>query len=211
MSHQKFPIISLPIFVIYLISGEDAKAIFDELFNSACPKFISPIPPDYSNVDGNVSHDAARHQLRIFLKEVDQNIQVPIIRSFLKLYTTLDVAKLASFVNRVSSSGSARDKMQQQQHPQQSSQNDSSIAAEELHMQLMVYKHKTRQMRWESGTAMLEGSFQPTSDLDFYLDKDMIHVIENKPGRRVGDWFIRHINKFEDIIGHMKQAPVSSK
>ncbi|CAB4415446.1 unnamed protein product [Rhizophagus irregularis] len=50
---------------------------------------------------------------------------------------------------------------------------------------------------------LLEGEYVTTSDLDFCLKQDMIHIAESKVGRRYGDWFLRHINKFQDIIAGM--------
>ncbi|RKO91609.1 translation initiation factor 3 complex subunit L, partial [Blyttiomyces helicus] len=148
--------------------GEEGLATFDELFHFACPKFISPVPPNY-DVPVNTAGEPTRHQLKIFLSEVRTQLLVPTIRSFLKLYTTLGVDKLATFLD---------------------------VSPDEVRMQLLVFKHKTRQRRWESGS-VLEGEFGSASDLDFYLRQDLIYIAESKVGRRVGDWFIRHINKFE--------------
>ncbi|KAJ3043764.1 hypothetical protein HDV00_004170 [Rhizophlyctis rosea] len=156
--------------------GEEGLATFDELFNFACPKFISPVPPNY-DVPVNTAHVPTVHQLKIFLNEVRSQLLVPTIRSFLKLYTTLGVDKLAAFLD---------------------------VSPEEVRTLLLVFKHKTRQRRWENGS-VIEGEFGPTSDLDFHLKQDLVYIAESKVGRRVGDWFIRHINKFEDIVANMER------
>ncbi|TPX71084.1 hypothetical protein SpCBS45565_g01309 [Spizellomyces sp. 'palustris'] len=156
--------------------GEEGLPTFEELFNFACPKFISPVPPDYE-VAVNASHEPTRHQQRIFMAEVRTQLLVPTIRSFLKLYTTLGVEKLAAFLD---------------------------LPVDEVRTQLLVFKHKTRQRRYENGS-VLEGDFGPTTDLDFYLKQDLIYIAESKQGRRVGEWFIRHINKFEDIVSNMEK------
>lgn len=77
--------------------GDESAATFEELFMYACPKFISPVPPNYEK-PVNTQHEPAKHQLRMFLQEVRSQMFVPTIRSYLKLYTTLDVAKLAEFL-----------------------------------------------------------------------------------------------------------------
>ncbi|KAJ3186758.1 hypothetical protein HDU85_007578 [Gaertneriomyces sp. JEL0708] len=156
--------------------GEEGLATFEELFHFACPKFISPVPPDY-DVAANTAQEPTRHQQRIFMSEVRTQLSVPTMRSFLKLYTTLGVGKVAAFLD---------------------------IPVDEVRDQLLVFKHKTRQRRHEDGS-VLDGEFGPTTDLDFYLKNDLIYIAESKQGRRVGDWFIRHINKFEDIVANMER------
>ncbi|KAI9204267.1 RNA polymerase I-associated factor PAF67-domain-containing protein [Polychytrium aggregatum] len=157
--------------------GDDALSVFDELFNFACPKFISPVAPNY-DVAVNISNEPTRHQLKIFLAQVNQQLLAPTIRSYLKLYTTIDAEKLATFLE--------------------------DVTAEQVGTHLMVYKHQTRQRRWESGS-LAEGQFVTTSDLDFYVNQDMVHIADTKVGRRVAEWFVRHINKFEDIVGNMEK------
>ncbi|KAJ1569964.1 Eukaryotic translation initiation factor 3 subunit L, partial [Nowakowskiella sp. JEL0078] len=145
--------------------GEEGVPVFEELFSFACPKFISPVPPSFDSVPA----DTTKYQQQRFIAEVSQQLMVTTIRSFLKLYTTLDIKKLAVFLN---------------------------MTPEELRTQLLVFKHKTRQRGWESGS-VLDGEYESTADLNFYLKLDMIHIAETKIGRRMGEWFIRHINKFE--------------
>ncbi|KAJ3116687.1 Eukaryotic translation initiation factor 3 subunit L [Phlyctochytrium bullatum] len=156
--------------------GDESLAVFEELFTFACPKFISPVPPSYEEGQ-NQAQAPTQLQLRIFLDEVRQQLLVPTIRSYLKLYSTLRISKLASFLDKT---------------------------PEELRTELMVYKHKTKQRRWESGS-VLEGEFSSNADLDFYIKDDMIHIVEMKAGRRIGDWFIRHIEKFDDTVANLQR------
>ncbi|KAL2918706.1 hypothetical protein HK105_201540 [Polyrhizophydium stewartii] len=163
--------------------GEEGLSSFEELFSYACPKFISPSPPDLENPNPIV-HDAVKHQARIFLNEVKSQLLVPTLRSYLKLYSNLPVEKLAGFL-------------------------DSE--PDDVRTQLLVFKHKSRQIVWNSGP-LSSGTLVPTSDLQFYLSQDVIYIAENKVGRRVADWFIRNMNKFEDIITTMdkKAVPAAS-
>jgi translation initiation factor 3 subunit L len=158
-----------------------SMSLFEELFTFACPKFISPVAPDY-NDPKNISQMPTALQTRIFLSEVRQQLHISTIRSYLKLYTSLEVDKLAKFLE---------------------------VPSAELRTQLLTFKHKTRQRKWDCGR-VLDGEYGPTSDLDLYIDQDMIHVVESKPGRRVADWFIRHVNKFDDVITTM-QSPKANK
>ncbi|PNI48992.1 EIF3L isoform 5, partial [Pan troglodytes] len=65
--------------------------------------------------------------------------------------------------------------------------------------QLLVFKHKMKNLVWTSGISALDGEFQSASEVDFYIDKDMIHIADTKVARRYGDFFIRQIHKFEEM------------
>ena len=48
---------------------------------------------------------------------------------------------------------------------------------------------------WTRGTGGLEGEFQAASEIDFYIDKSMVHIADTKVARRYGDFFIRNIHE----------------
>lgn len=153
-------------------------AEFEQNFSFACPKFLSPVPPNYEAVQMmNFHKEPYMLQLKVFLDEVAQQILIPTIRSYLKLYTTLPVSKLAIFMD---------------------------MTEEELKMHLMCFKHKMKNVVWTKGTSGLEGEFQSASEVDFYIDKDMVHIADTKVARRYGDFFIRQIHKFEEITRGLK-------
>lgn len=153
--------------------------------------------------------------------------------SFLKLYTTMPVAKLAGFLD---------------------------MSEQEFRIQLLVFKHKMKNLVWTSGISALDGEFQSASEVDFYIDKvsewmlkpltwkvkilcfffpsfycslyfflhqtycilsltsnellsllqDMIHIADTKVARRYGDFFIRQIHKFEEVrVGQFRAALLS--
>jgi len=118
-------------------------------------------------------------QMQVFKEEVEQQIQVPTIRSYLKLYTTLPISKLAAFMD---------------------------MPDDELCTHLMGFKHKMKNLVWTKGTSGLEGEFQSASEVDFYIDKDMIHIADTKVARRYGDFFIRQFHKFDEIMKSLKAA-----
>jgi len=155
------------------------EATFEELFTLACPKFINPATPNYaliledsSKASANLATDALKAQTRIFLAEVKQQILIPTIRSYLKLYTTISLQKLASFLE---------------------------VDEKDLKKTLACYKHKTRNLVWNGG-APLNGEWSSSSDVDFYIETDMVHIYDAKVQRRYSEFFIRNINKFEEII-----------
>ena len=81
------------------------EAVFEEWFTFACPKFVAPIAPDYDALIGNnLVQEPFRYQLRLFLSEVRQQLSIPTLRSVMKLYTTMPIPKLATFLNTASES-----------------------------------------------------------------------------------------------------------
>ncbi|KAI9597745.1 RNA polymerase I-associated factor PAF67-domain-containing protein [Syncephalis fuscata] len=195
-----------------MLKGENVMESFQELFLYACPKFISPIPPDYTALteeaakkveesetasttgasevkteEGTETQQTrapevpSAYQCKIFLGQINQHIVSTKVRSFLKICTTLPVAKLASFLD---------------------------ITPEELTTQLMVLKACSRQTRWVDGV-LTSGERVPVADVDFCIKQDSIQVAEHKIGRRYGDWFVRNIGKVEDLLAKFEEKPSS--
>ncbi len=102
---------------------------------------------------------------------------LPTVRSYLKLYTSMPLDKLAKYMN---------------------------IDVDELETHLLCFKHKMMNMVWSKGASGLEGDFQSESEVDFYIDKNMIHIADTKVDRRYGDYFIRQIHKFEELNRSLK-------
>ncbi|KAG2229543.1 RNA polymerase I-associated factor PAF67-domain-containing protein [Thamnidium elegans] len=147
--------------------GEDSLAVYVDLFQFACPKFLSPT---------GKGTDPHQNQLKVFMADIKNQMNLPTLRSFMKLYTSMGIEKLAKFLE---------------------------IDSDELTTQLLIFKQKSRQYKWVSGN-LLEGEYLPTSDLDFCLKQDVVHIAESKVGRRYGDWFLRNINRCEDILANLE-------
>ena len=164
--------------------------VFRNFFMFACPKFVSPCPPAFEAQGGDdFVKEALEHQAQIFMDEVKQQLELPTIRSYLKLYTTLPLTKLASFMYKNDSNG----------------ERDHERSVSKLSTQLLCFKHKMNNVVWTKGTSGLEGKFQSGSELDFYIDRDMIHIADTKVSHRYGDFFIRKILKFEDLNRRLKK------
>jgi translation initiation factor 3 subunit L len=143
--------------------GPESLPLFEELFRTACPKFISPTPPDFDNPEVNI--DPVEHHLRIFMDEVKNNMMSPTVKSYLKLYTTMDLKKLAGFLE---------------------------VEPEKLRCWLLVNKQRNRQIRWNEG-GLLQGDVVSAGDLDYAMEGDLIHVSEAKVGRKLVDWYLRNL------------------
>ncbi|XP_077210945.1 uncharacterized protein LOC143846397 [Tasmannia lanceolata] len=151
---------------------DEAYALYDELFSYACPKFITPSAPIYDEPLVNYNQDAYRLQLKLFLYEVKQQQLLSGVRSFLKLYSTISIGKLATYME---------------------------VDEPTLRTILMTYKHKTHAV----GN---DGKIISNADVDFYVSEDVVHVVETKSTKRYGDYFMRQILKFEEIISEMDRV-----
>ncbi|XP_076660347.1 eukaryotic translation initiation factor 3 subunit L-like [Halictus rubicundus] len=167
-------------------------AEFESCFLFACPKFLSLTPPNPDNPNEDYVREAIKHQTQVFMDEVVQQKMLPTIRSYLKLYTTLPLSKLATF-------------MCSNTRPDESWDLNKEVSALTIH--LLCFKHKMKNIVWTKGASGLQGKFQSGSELDFYIDHDMIHIADTKVAHRYGDFFIRKILKFEELnrkLHHIK-------
>ncbi|XP_014663117.1 PREDICTED: eukaryotic translation initiation factor 3 subunit L-like [Priapulus caudatus] len=144
----------------------------EQSFSFAAPKFLSPVPPNYDAAPANFHKEPHIQQLKVLVDEVQQQFLLATIRSYLKLYTTMPIVKLAAFLD---------------------------MSEDELRTYLLCFKHKMKNLVWIKGTSGLEGEFHSASEVDFYIDKNMIHIADTKVARRYGDFFVRQILKFEEL------------
>ena len=73
------------------------------------------------------------------MDEVRQQMLLPTIRSYLKLYTSMPMDKLAKYMN------------------------DTTV--DKLESNLLCFKHKMMNLVWTKGTSGLEGDFQAESEV----------------------------------------------
>jgi translation initiation factor 3 subunit L len=134
--------------------------MFEELFLYACPKFISANPPPYDDQaalatlisSAPATQEPVQRHLALFLSDVAAQSSVPTLRSFLKMYTSLDVTKLAGFLD---------------------------VEEEEMISMMMVMKSASRSIVWrgassgssERSMSLLDGEAISTSDLNFVIDE----------------------------------------
>ncbi|KAF4349035.1 hypothetical protein F8388_019520 [Cannabis sativa] len=144
---------------------DEAFAIYDELFSYACPKFITPSAPSFEEPLVNYNQDAYRLQLKLFLYEVKQQQLLSGVRTFLNVYSTISLGKLANYME---------------------------VDEPTLRTILMTYKHKTH---------AVDSDGRVISNAD-----DIVCVVESKPAKRYGDYFLRQIVKLEGVINDMDRV-----
>lgn len=186
-------------------ASEEGIPAFEELFLYACPKFISANPPPYEDPELRAAYieeppvEPAQRHLGLFLSEVRAQAPVPTLRSFLKLYTSLDAKKLANFLD---------------------------ADEEKMVQQMMVMKQASRSVsRVENEKGLLDGQMISTCDLDFVIDEvggllvlclpsaevshqNMVHIAESTVGRRYAGWFIRNTEHAQRVFDGIRNSPL---
>lgn len=136
----------------------ETASSFEEWFQS--PKFISADP----------MHGVYRQQIQRFGAEMEANPGGKTIRSYLRLYTSLPLEKLAHF------------------HDMES--------ADDFIPLLLAYKLRMRQMERNSEESSFFGngaSFKSALDFHFYLKGDTVLVEHTERERRMENYFVAHI------------------
>ncbi len=150
---------------------------FEDLFNYASPKFINPAAPDYS-VIADTNMDAPRLQTRLFMEEVKQQLLLPEIRSYLKLYTTIEIEKLATLMD---------------------------VEESTFRSYLQALKHKSWAVCGSFAGAPLDGKYVTSCDVGFHIEGNVVHISDTKPASRFGEYFIQHIGKLDDLHEQLKR------
>lgn len=144
---------------------------FHNAFLLGSPKFLSPTTIVLEN--GNMSKEPQLRQCAVFIEGIESQMCLPILRGYLKLYTSLPMSKLAGFMDV------------------RAEDFDSFIG------KLLTFKMIVSELGKE--TADRGDLDDATGDLDFYVDKDMIIVADTKVARRIGEYFIKHISKLRAV------------
>jgi len=150
----------------------------DQLFTYACPKFVSPALPDYDEELTIHNSSPLQIQHRLFIKEVLQQAPLPTIRNYLKLYSTIDIDKLSNLL-------------------------DKKVDKETLRTYLIRFVHKNRQLQWSTGLSPIQGNWSSSTKIDYFIDGEMIHVIDNTVTKRYGEVFLRECIELEETIADL--------
>ncbi|CAO4368078.1 unnamed protein product [Caenorhabditis nigoni] len=151
---------------------------FRNAFSTGCPKFLSPTTVVYEGV--NQSKEPLLRQTQSFLEGIESQMALPVLRGYLKLYTTLPTKKLASFMD-----------VDEENY-------DSFLG------KLLTYKMIVNELGKEAGPSTVDDD-EPQTDIDFYVDRDMINIADTKVARHVGEHFLRHIQKLQEVQDVLKR------
>lgn len=131
-----------------------AATSYEEWFQS--PKFISADP----------SHGVYRQQIHRFLEEMNPVPAGRTLRSYLKLYTSVSIDKLAHLYGKSS--------------------------ADEVVSLLLSYKLRMRQLE-RTGSSWNESTYKTALDIHYYADKDTVQINEAEKTRRFENFFVTSI------------------
>mmetsp|Transcript_20993 Transcript_20993/g.59056 ORF Transcript_20993/g.59056 Transcript_20993/m.59056 type:complete len:487 (+) Transcript_20993:116-1576(+) len=144
---------------------------FEEMFMMAAPKFVTPCSSLYPD-NTNYAQEGLIQQTKVLMGMVKQYSIIPTLRSFLVMYTTLPISKLATLLDM----------------------SESAVTAE-----LMNWKSKTNELQCQGIGSLTDGSRHGTCDVKYYIENEMIHISVQKSNRRQADYFISHITKLEAL------------
>jgi len=159
---------------------------------------------------GDMSAAALSQQSSIFLRDVRQQLQLPELRSYLKLYTTIGLDKLARFMNA----------------------DESALRAH-----LLGLKHKAGDSRSAAadgptvaavttaaastaavgaavgaeGPAVADDGAPPSAaDLAFYVDGNDVHVSGTVVETRYGEYFMEQVGKSAELLTAVKRRSAAA-
>merc|ERR1712018_416079 len=112
---------------------------FESSFAFACPKFLSPVPPRLEDIKDRQLADSKqkeplRLQLKVFMDEVNQQMSLPTIRSYLKLYTSMPMDKLAMYMSN--------------KNEKECKDEEEICTIDNLESNLLCFKHKMMNLVW---------------------------------------------------------------
>ncbi|EJW82928.1 eukaryotic translation initiation factor 3 subunit L, partial [Wuchereria bancrofti] len=175
-------------------------------FQQGCPKFLSPTTVVYEGP--NQAKEPLLRQCNAFLEEIESQIMLPILRGYLKLYTTLPTRKLASFMD-VSGKFLSLFSLCFIVHIHIRHRHDvvnDNADYDSFVGKLLSFKMIVNELGKECmDRCEIDDS---TTDLDFYVDKDMIIIADTKVARRIGEYFIKQIQKLQEVNRKLKELPV---
>ena len=68
---------------------------------------------------------------------------------------------------------------------------------------LQCLKHKAHGISWTAG-APISGEWASSAEIDFFVDGTMAHVADFSRTRRHSEFFVKQINKLEEIVSNLK-------
>lgn len=177
-----------------------------ELFESSCPKFISPVVPDYAANAAAIAaasggpvatvqtpQDVFNQQSSVFINEIMQYVPFLQLRSYLSMYASIDLSKLSRF---------------------------AEMSELDLICLLLSYKNKIHAIAVAStnsnvastvATSANSKSTRTGQDLQFRIDSNGVLVIDSIPGKYDAvlareRHFLSGVRKHDELQKQLRQA-----
>lgn len=159
---------------------------FEEMFETSCPKFISPAAAESASAGGAL--EAWKSQVSIFMTEIHQQVALFKLRSYLRLYSSIELEKIATF---------------------------NDIAESELMEKLLSSRHKSREIVFGSGAPDVSSSSSDSSttvatvsDLNYFIENGNLVIGEGRKSNRVANekFFMSGIRKNAEITADLQKV-----
>eukprot|EP00056_Hartaetosiga_gracilis_P000307 m.37738 g.37738 ORF g.37738 m.37738 type:complete len:582 (-) comp10150_c0_seq1:67-1812(-) len=136
-----------------------------EMFTRGLPNFLDPSVcfEGFGEEERTKFSDPKLEQMKVFMDTIKLQSKLYHVRSFLELYKTLKVAKLAALLG---------------------------MKEEEVVSLLHFFKRKGNQLVWESGSPR-SGERKSAESLDFYIDDDTIHIASLTVSKTFAERFVK--------------------
>ena len=174
--------------ILVHLRTQGEEAMYEELFAYAGPKFFYPGHPNYADAGNqNISKEISQtlnQQWAVLKVDMQQQSKLPLIRSYLQLYTTISTAKLASFA----------------------SSSTEAMPEDRLRAHILALKHKSTGLlkTAKASTSPLDGEVTSSSIVDFYLEKGVVHIGDSRQAPTFVHYFTKHISKLEGLVSDLK-------
>ncbi|KAH9038742.1 RNA polymerase I-associated factor PAF67-domain-containing protein [Lactarius pseudohatsudake] len=158
-----------------------APPAFEELFLYACPKFISANPPPYGDPE----------QLALYTEEPpSEPVQHHLALFVANMRAQAAAPTLRSFL-----------KLQTRNLPRRGRGGDGPAddgcqSSEQIHQPRQTEKN------------LLDGQMISTSDMDFVINENMVHISEVTVGCRFAGWLIRNTEHTQRVLDGVKNGPL---
>jgi len=156
---------------------------YEDLFNYACPRYVTQSPPEWSDAACNTNYQATRAQLGVFMQTVEERKHLPALKQVLKLYSSIPVSKLALI---------------------------TEMDEAEVNKQLELLRETSKVLTWVSGGAT-DGEMAYCGDLEFSIENGVVIGKEAKVQAVGGDFLLGHITKLSQIAADLNALPAAAK
>ena len=185
------------------------------LVGSNAPKFVVPSIPDYSSFENDDDNDDKiedakvtlfQRQMKLFSKVASQQLAVAKIKSYLQLYTSINVDKLASFNDKAPKDFSANLltlKFTMLQKQASGNIIDSPLGLPTTSPDLSIDDNNNAS---KDSNNTLAAYKTPNLDLHFYVENNVVYVDEPQVqgGHRHEEFFLDQTNKYRRATNLLK-------
>ena len=194
------------------MGGAEAESVYEELYAFGCPKFVTTsVPPEALETLNNYNTQAYNRQLQCFMAEVRQQDGLQLVRSFLKLYTTISLEQLSSIL-----AGSPEGRAEAAKHAEgregvsgSGVHGSGEMSVEGLMQKVMCMKHKTTNKTWSGEGGCLSGTWETANDVNFRVEGHVVHVADTKVLRRYGEYFTQNIQRMAALSRDIRAIKVA--